>query len=72
MKLLPRHSHTEKCNCNDKLPHTEATQECLWMAVERDSVCDCAISIYEKLKTYLISKNIDIHGIELTTGLWSA
>ena len=53
MKLLPRHSQSVECNCNDKFQQTEPTQECKWTTVERDGAGGWAIRIYEKLKTDL-------------------
>ena len=61
MNLLPLHSKPEKCkcNCNDRLAWVyKPTTECRWPAVERDSACGWAISIYEKLKTDLEAKVI--------------
>ena len=59
MKLLPRHSKSWKCNCNEEFPQTEQTQECKWPTVERDSACGWAIRIYEKLETDLETKKIE-------------
>ena len=42
MKLLPRHSKSWKCNCNEEFPQTEQTQECKWATVE---TCGWAVRI---------------------------
>ena len=50
MNLLPRHSQTEKCGCNDNSSDTENenidSEACKWLTVERHSACDWAIRIY--------------------------
>ena len=60
MKLLPRHSKSEECNCNERRRFwlNEPVIECKWTAVERDNACGWAIRIYEKLKTDLKAEQI--------------
>ena len=60
MKLLPRHKSSVECNCYDKFPQTQPTQQCKWTAVERDSACGWAIRIYDKLKADLEAEEIKI------------
>ena len=54
MKLLPRHSQAESCNCRGE----HATECCEWTTAERDNACSWAIRIYEKLKKDLAEKGI--------------
>ena len=59
MKLLPLHSESERCNCNDKhIWYNRPRIECVWPSVERDSACGWAIGIYEKLRADLEAKII--------------
>ena len=59
--MLPRHTCSDNCNCNDKdIWRKERTRECRWLAVERDSACGWAIRIYQKLKTDLETKKLTL------------
>ena len=61
MKLLPRHSQAEGCNCDDRPTSIwtgEQTTGCRWTAVEGDIAGCWAIRIYQKLETDLKTKQI--------------
>ena len=62
MKLLPRHSQTQTCNCSQSLSgvvHETSQCACKWKLVVSDTACGWAIRIYEKLKTELKANEIE-------------